>query len=78
MKNKYADLRDMAALDAAIAANRRRQQRKGREVTRRFSLLQEAYTPTALLKEGARSAVVSLMGPELLLRTVRRAKKLLK
>ena len=78
MNKKYADIRSMAELDAAIAANRRRQQRKGREVSRRLSFLQEAYAPPALLREGVRSAAVSLIGPELLLRTIRRAKRLLR
>ena len=76
--NKYAYIRNMADLDAAIAANRRRQQRKGRELSQRYAFLQQAYAPSALVKEGFRSAAVSLLGPELLLRAIRILKRRLK
>ena len=77
-KSNYAELRNMAELDKALSANRRRQARKEKEIRREFAAAQEVYTPTRLLRTGVQQAAIGLIGPEFLLRSVRIAKKLLK
>lgn len=79
MENKnYAAINNLEELNAAIAANHRQLKRKEKNVVHRFSQFRESYTPQTLLKTGVRSAAISLIGPAFLLRTVRRAKRLLK
>lgn len=77
-KNNYAELRNMAELDRALRDNRRRLEKKGRAIRRDFTQAQSVYTPSNLLRTGVQQAAIGLIGPELLLRSIRRAKKLLK
>ncbi len=59
-RSKYLSVHSLEDLDEAIARNRGRIERKGKEVADRFAEVQEFYTPQHLITQGLRQTALNL------------------
>jgi len=63
----YRDIASIEELDAAIADNRKAIRRKEARLSRRYEKVQNFYTPSTFVSEGARRVVQSLPVTEMAL-----------
>ncbi len=76
--SKYSNIRNLAELDAALAASGEEVARKERQLKKRFDKARGFYTPSAFVAAGTKKLVSNLPFTDIALFLIRRIRKRLR